>query len=98
MARTTGSVGTKTIEYIAHYDKLTKKYGDPLVVLFKLLNARKQSFQMEAAKTLISYRYPKQAILKAEIESKGQMILGWEETTDLPLNQPIELPSLKDIN
>jgi hypothetical protein len=40
---------------------------------------------------LISYRYPKQAILKAEIEQAEQLIMSWDETLDLPPGSPIDI-------
>lgn len=91
MGRQTGVANVKTLEYIKEYDRLCKVYSDPLEVIFKMLNARKQQIKLAAAQTLISYRYPKQAVLKAEIEQAGQMILAWEESIDLPPPAPLDI-------
>ncbi len=96
MSRVTGVSKIKTIEYVIEYNRLCKLYGDPLEVLFKMLNSRKQMIKLAAARELISYRYPKQAIIKAEVEHAEQLIMSWDETLDLPPGSPIEINQLPD--
>lgn len=90
--RTTGSLGKKTLEYVQAYDRLSAQYGDPLVVLFKLTKSRKQAIRFQAAKELISYRYPKQIAAKMELEAAGQIIMQWEDTIETP---PASLPDAR---
>ncbi len=91
--RTQGAVGFKTLEFAQSYEKclLNKKYKDPVQVLFQLMNSRKQAIQVQAASVLLSYRYPKHAVAKLEIERPGQIIMKWEETIDHPPVDPIDI-------
>lgn len=88
MGRNTGQIGLDKLEFVQRYAELSEQYGDPLTVMFKLSASRKQSMKFQATRELLSYRYPKQAVAKLEIETPGQMTLQWEMTTD---EQPAEL-------
>ncbi len=97
MARTKGSVGKKTLDYVQSYDVLSLKYTNPLEVLFKLLSSRKQNIRLQAAKELVSYRYPKQAVAHLELEAQGQLVLAWEESIDIKPRELLDLNNIKDI-
>ncbi len=97
MGRQTGVANIKTLEYIQEYDRLCKIYSDPLEVIFKMLKARKQQIKLAAAQTLISYRYPKQAVATLELEKAGQLVLAWEETVDLPPPEPLDITSQVEV-
>ncbi len=89
--RTEGAVGFKTLEFAQRYDQLSRKYKDPVEVLFKLMNSRKQAITVQAASVLLSYRYPKQAVAKLEVERAGQIVMQWEQTLDQPPAEPIDI-------
>ena len=91
MGRLVGSASTSTIEFRNEYDKRIAKYGDPIEVLFKMLKSRKQSVKFAAAKELLTYRFPKQASIQAQVEQAGQLVMSWDETIDLPPENVIEL-------
>lgn len=92
MGRLVGSASSSTIEFRQLYDKQIEKTGqDPIVVLFKLLSSRKVSIKLGAARELLSYRFPKQASIQAQVEEAGQLVLSWEDTIDLPPRDIIEL-------
>ena len=94
--RKQGTPNQRTLEFIQHYDQLLKKYQDPVEVCFKLLNARKQSFRLQAASILMTYRFPKMVAQKIEVEEVGQLELSWlgaepkPETLDIPDLQIID--------
>ncbi len=90
-----GVATVKTIEYVQEYNRLSKKYADPLEVLFKMLVSRKHTIKLSAAQTLVSYRFPKQAIIKAQIEHAEQLIMSWDETLDLPPGSPIDMKTIE---
>lgn len=93
MARLIGQSTASTQEFRQLYDKqLAKKGGrDPIVVLFDLLKSRKQGIKLNAAKELLSYRFPKQASIQATVEQAGQLLLSWDEVIDLPPEHILEL-------
>jgi hypothetical protein len=91
MPRQSGTSNKITIEYQMVYDQMVKKYGDPVEVLFRLLKSRKQGIRIQAASTLVSYKYPKLAAAAIGIEGPGQLSLSWNEDTselDIQANQP----------
>lgn len=95
--RTHGSVGKKTDEYTNQYETLLTKYGDPLIVLFKLMKSRKKAIALSAATTLISYRFPKRAIAQLEVETQAQLVMMWQDTIDIAPVKPIELGDIEVI-
>ena len=86
-----GVATIKTIEYVTEYNRLSKIHADPLEVLFRMLKSRKLPIRLAAATTLVSYRFPKQAIIKAEVEHAEQLIMSWDATLDLPPGSPIDM-------
>ncbi len=98
MARGFGTKGKHTIEFATRYEELIQRTGsDPLVVLFKLLKSRKKSIQVQAAKELLQYRYPKLASAQLQVEQSAQMIMTWEETVALDAPSEKELANLSAI-
>lgn len=91
MGRLIGQSTASTQEFRQLYDKRLAKYGDPIDVLFSMLKSRKQTIRLNAAKELLSYRFPKQASIQAQVEQAGQLVLSWDETIDLPPKEIIEL-------
>ena len=96
MPRTAGSTNHRTLEFIQHYDRLLKKYEDPVEVCFKLLKSRKQGFKLQAASILMAYRYPKMVAQKIEVEEVGQLELSWLGAEPKP--ESLEIPDLKIID
>ncbi len=88
MARTSGSVGASTIEFNQLHDSYIKKYGNPVEVLFKMMQSRKQQIKLQAAGKLLDRRYPKEALANMDLGEQGQLTLTWEPTTD---EKPTEL-------
>jgi len=83
---------TETLEFKALYNKYTKQFGCPIQALFHIgFKSRKIGYRLDALKTLVSYQFPKQAILKAEIEQAGQLLMSWDETLDLPPGSAIDI-------
>lgn len=78
MPRGAGTKNLRTVEFIAKFEALSKKYDDPVEVLFRMLKSRKQSIKLQAAKELLPYRYPKLAAAHITSEQPTQMSLGWE--------------------
>ena len=89
MARTPGSKNKNTLEYIALYDSLVQSHGCPVTVLFKLANGRyKHDIKINAAKTLLPYRFAKR-IAEAEGEGvQGELTLVWSD--GVPLQEAAE--------
>jgi len=100
VARKHGSLNKKTLEYCQIYDQHIMNGDDnPVDVLFKLLKNRKASIKLQAARELLSYRYPKQAVAKLEIEQAGQIVMNWEQSIEQPPAEPIDItPEPKVIN
>jgi len=94
MGRLVGSASTSTIEFRQEYDKRIAKYGDPIDVLFQMLKSRKVAIKFQAAKELLSYRFPKQASIQQQVEQAGQLVLSWDDTIDIPPKDIIELEDL----
>ena len=56
MSRNSGVARIEKIEYVQYYNELVKKYSDPTECLFKIMHsARKISYKLQAATTLISW-------------------------------------------
>lgn len=92
MSRIQGSKNKGKTDFARQYETLVLEEGvNPLRVLFKLCKSRTQSIRLQAAKEVISYRYPKQATATLELEAAGQMVMSWEETRDLPPPVPIDI-------
>jgi predicted ATPase len=90
--------GKHSVQFATRYEELIQKTGsDPLVVLFKLLKCRTRSIQLQAAKELLQYRFPKLASAQLQIEEAGQMIMTWEDTPALDKPSEQELADLSVI-
>lgn len=97
MARTEGAVGKKTLEYVIKYDQLVERFGCPVEALFQLgFKARKQQMRFQALKELLSYRYPKQVAAKIEAEAPQQLLMDWEQSSDMR-PEPIEIENFEVI-
>ena len=91
MPRTKGAVNKGTLEFLQAYDKLAKRYIDPLELMFAIaakdpalkrnLEADEQITMQQrafAAKELLSYRYPRlKAIELKEEKENTQLEIGW---------------------
>lgn len=78
MARTVGSTNRRSLEFISKFDNMCLVHKDPVEVLFRLLKSRKQSVQIQAARELMQYRYPKLAAAHLQVEGPNQLSLGWD--------------------
>ena len=95
MSKPVGTPNKKTAEFVSLYETLALKHGDPVLVLFKLMKSRTQSIKLQAAKELLSYRYPKQATATLELETAQQLVMTWEQTIDQAPKQIEDLDYLE---
>lgn len=94
MARPVGSLNKSNSDFIQHFDKLSKKHIDPLVLMFKIaaddpdvqqvdsegkLRPVRLEFRSEAAKQLLKYRYPQlKAVEVKEALKDKQLTIAWD--------------------
>lgn len=92
--RPAGTPNHRTLEFIKHYDDLLIRNKDPVEVLFKLLNSRKQSIKVQSASILIGYRFPKLVAQKIEVEGASQIAMSWDTPDE---TEPPPVLSLEDL-
>ena len=91
MGRKLGSVNKRNLEYDQVYRKTVEKYGCPVECVGRLMKSRKQNIRLEAAKTLISYKYAKLASIQMQVQEAQQITLDWGEP------ESIQAPDLDDL-
>ena len=84
MARTEGAKNVKTIEFVQLYDKLVDLYGCPVKALFQIANNKRadKGHRIQAAKTLLPYRYSKRETEKPDDGIQGELYLAWDRELD----------------
>lgn len=97
MARTTGSLGKRSVLTNDRFEHYVELYGDPLEFIFAIManKIRKPrgkprpvvsiADQAQAAKELLAYGYSKKGPSKPEDTDEREFIFGWEQD-DLFLN------------
>lgn len=80
MARTKGSKNIGTIEYVQLYESLVEEYGCPVKAMFKIINGRyKTEHKINAAKTVLPYRFPKLTAESIATAEQGELRLVWKD-------------------
>jgi hypothetical protein len=89
MARKEGSKNRNTLDFYQRFDKLCKTHGDPLILMFKIAGNKDSkiskdfdpSHRLEAAKQLLSYRYPRLKAIEVDNKSDDKQIeITWLES------------------
>lgn len=92
MARQVGILNKRRTEYEELYETMCLKHNvNPIEVAIKLCKSRNQAIKIQAVRTVLEYRFPKQAAVAVAVESAGQLVMSWGETVD---EQPLELMDL----
>ena len=82
MARPKGAKGARTVEFEALYAKYSEKYGDPLETLFRLTGRnQKASIKLQAAATLLPFKYAKVVAAPDDEEPQGELVLVYPVST-----------------
>lgn len=78
-----GTANRKTLEFIQEFDRLKQQHNvDPVEVLFRLLKSRKQSIKIQAARELMTYRYPKLAAAHIQVDGPEQIEMRWQQDSE----------------
>ncbi len=99
MSRTIGSTNSRTIDFIARFDKYSRDYVDPMELLFQVAAKHKDAgrgwengHRLQAAQCLMQYRYPRLKALEiVDAADTPRVQISWLDADDVPL----ELESLQ---
>ena len=87
MARPAGSKNKFTFEFQTKFEKAVRKYKiDPVNFMFQIMAGKEQtdtwntSQRLEAAKTLVSYRYPKLRSIEHQVSEQTQLTISWADS------------------
>ena len=113
MARPLGATNEARVEFFIKFDKLARDHVDPLRLMFEISKGRtsanveagiksekwEKHLRFQAARELVSYRYPKLKATEQSIDvGDGQLTINWitdDLDTDNEQEDNDQLPSVQ---